>query len=57
MPVQINEMIIRAHIDESDEKEGPPAKPAAQGDSLDKDAIIRECTEVVMELLNRKNER
>jgi hypothetical protein len=56
MPVQINEMVIRAHVREpADNKKQPPA--AAHPPSLNKDELIRECTEKIMEMLNRKNER
>jgi hypothetical protein len=52
-------MVIRAHIKEPGEK-GEKMKKAAsvpQGAAMDKDEIIKECTEAVLELLSRKNER
>lgn len=55
MPVQINEMIIRANITEGDKKE-PEAKDQGSG-SLNKDEIIKECAELVMEMISKKNER
>ena len=59
MPVQINEMVIRAHIKEPGEKSEKMKKAASvpQGAAMDKDEIIKECTEAVLELLSRKNER
>ncbi|WP_158267431.1 DUF5908 family protein [Adhaeribacter arboris] len=57
MPVQINEMIIRANITESavPEKKGgnAPAAPAA----VNKDEIVRECAALVLEMLNDKKQR
>ena len=55
MPVQINEMIIRANILEEDNKE---VEVKDNGSSnVDKDEIIQECTELIMEMINKKNER
>jgi len=56
MPVQINELVIKAHIAEPAGK----AKQAAPGPvvpPIDKQELIRECTEVILELLHRKKER
>jgi hypothetical protein len=55
MPVQINEVVVRAHIKEPNEKVGKNAGSGGGGGS--KDEIIKECVEAVLELLNRKNER
>jgi hypothetical protein len=55
MPVQINEMIIRANITEGDKKE-PESKDHDSG-NLNKDEIIKECAELVMEMISKKNER
>ena len=55
MPVQINEMIIRANIVEADT--GDQAQKAAPGGDMDKEQIIKECVAKVMELLNRQTER
>lgn len=55
MPVQINEMIIRANIIEPGNKPAPDAKPA-EGEG-NKDEIIRECTEIILEILRNKHER
>lgn len=57
MPVQINELVIRANIVEGDEKsKASDAKPAAQED-VNKDEIIKECAELVLEVLRNKSER
>jgi phenylpyruvate tautomerase PptA (4-oxalocrotonate tautomerase family) len=55
MPVQINEMIIRANILEGAHKEAE-VKNDGSG-NLNKDEIIKECTEIIMEMINKKNER
>ena len=57
MPVQINEMIIRANIVENAEtgNQSQPAAPASSdGNRAD---IIKECVELVLEILNNKNQR
>ena len=56
MPVQINEMVIKAHVKEAAEKTKQPAT-AAPPSALDKAELIKECTEAILELLHRKNER
>jgi|WetSurMetagenome_2_1015567.scaffolds.fasta_scaffold1234960_1 hypothetical protein len=56
MPVVINELVIRAVVDTSaGGNQGRQSTPS-QGGS-DKDAIVAECVEQVMEILKRKRER
>jgi hypothetical protein len=55
MPVQINEMIIRATIKEPQEQHDEEKKPA-EG-SGGKDEIVKECTEIILEILKHKKER
>lgn len=51
MPVVINEIVIRATIDELDNgKAGTSEKP-------DQESIIRECVEQVIEILKDKAEK
>ena len=64
MPVQINEVVIKAHVREPGEKgkgaAGGAGKAGGGGWSSgggSKEEIIKECVEAVLELLNRKNER
>jgi hypothetical protein len=52
MPVQINEMVIRANIVEPASKDQKPS----EGNS-GKDEIIRECTEIILEILRNTHER
>jgi hypothetical protein len=55
MPVQINELVIRANIKEQDGS-AKDAKAVAT-DKPDKEEIIKECIERVLEILNQQNER
>ena len=64
MPVQINEMIIRANIVEPDAGENTSANSAPQvqqgaseNGAINKDEIVKECAALVMEILNNKNQR
>lgn len=56
MPVQINEMIIRATISEPDSNSNVQVEGKSGGD-VDKEELIKECAELVMEMLNKKSER
>ena len=55
MPVQINEMIIRASVTEGEKKDSDTNDQGSG--SLNKDEIIKECAELVMEMISKKNER
>ena len=55
MPVQINEMIIRANIQEPGEQKAEDQKPAEGG--ANKEEIIKECTEIILEILKNKKEK
>lgn len=59
MPVQINEMVIRANIVETDNRESQSATNTnnTETSSIDKNEIIKECAALVMEIINSKNER
>lgn len=54
MPVHINEIVIRAVVGGSQDRQTapPPGDPR-----IDRAAIIAECVEQVMELLAQKRER
>jgi hypothetical protein len=57
MPVQINELIIRANIvEQSDKEKQADAKAPGPGDSNKAD-IVKECVEMVLEILHDKNQR
>ena len=53
MPIQINEIVIRATI--SDKGGGDRQKPMV--DKAEKEAIITECVDQVLEILADKTER
>jgi hypothetical protein len=59
MPVQINEMVIRANIRESQANEANETNTRTLPGMTDKDIneIIQECAAVVMEIINNKNQR
>lgn len=58
MPLEINELLVRVEV-----AEGRPARdsatqgPAAQPESRQKDELIAECVEQVLEILRRREER
>ncbi len=55
MPVQINELIIRANVVE-EQNAGPVEKTGTSGD-VNKEEIIRECVAHVLDVINKKMER
>lgn len=58
MPVQINEMVIRANILETgDAGNVTPVKPSSGSGDVNKAEIVKECVEIIMEMLNNKNQR
>lgn len=58
MPVQINEMVIRANILETgDTTNAAPVKPSPGSGDVGKAEIVKECVEIIMEMLNNKNQR
>lgn len=55
MPVHINEIVIRANVIETTaQAKGSVAQQSAE---VDREALIRECTEIILEILKRKSER
>jgi len=57
MPVQINEMVIRANIVEPQEKEKKAEEKSSGSTNVNKEEIVKECVELVIEILNSKNQR
>lgn len=57
MPVQINEIIIRAIITNDDAKAKASAKPASKKNAGDDDLNKMEVLELINEVLKNKNER
>jgi hypothetical protein len=56
MPIQINEMVIRASIKEPAPANQPEAKNSGSTD-VNKEEIIKECAALVMEMINQQNQR
>lgn len=56
MPVQINELVIRANVVEPEAK-GKPAPESNSAGDLNKADIVQECVDLVMEILSNKKER
>ncbi len=56
MPVQINEIIVRANIVEKPPKQANAAD-SSKGGSADNDEVVKECVEKVLEILKSKIER
>ena len=59
MPVQINELVIRANVLETDDRERQTETEThtAERGQVNKSEIIKECAELVMEMINNKNQR
>ncbi|WP_165958058.1 DUF5908 family protein [Segetibacter sp. 3557_3] len=55
MPIQINELIIRANVVEG--KETAPQEASAAPGGLNREEIIKECVAHVLEVINKKLER
>ena len=55
MPVHINEVVIRANVIEP--REQTEKSVAMEATGIDREALIRECTEIILDILNRKTER
>ncbi|QNF34710.1 hypothetical protein HUW51_18980 [Adhaeribacter swui] len=56
MPVQINEMVIRANIIEGTSRDKNNQAPAAAGE-VNKEELVKECAALVLEILQTKNQR
>lgn len=58
MPVIINELVIRASVSETPANGGNANAPSANaGNVEEREALIKECVEQVMEILERQKER
>jgi hypothetical protein len=58
MPVEIKELHIRVAVDAGPRQPPPPAgQGAADGEAADKDAIVAECVEQVLQIIQSKKER
>jgi hypothetical protein len=57
MPVIINELVIRAVVDSSSAGSGGPSPGQNGAGRAEKEAIVAECVEQVLEILAQKRER
>ncbi|WP_186292549.1 DUF5908 family protein [Mucilaginibacter corticis] len=58
MPIEIRELNIRVSVNQSPaEQDSPAGGGGAQGGGADKDQIIAECVDQIMEILKNKSER
>lgn len=59
MPLEIRELVIKVNVNETSGSTAPPSGRAGQsgGGGVDKNAIIAECLEQVMYVLQKKKER
>jgi hypothetical protein len=55
MPVEIRELVIRAEVNPRQGGEGQPAN--GSGAAADREQLVRDCVEQVMELIRLKEER
>ncbi len=55
MPIVINEIEIAVEVTPNNNTNGSAA--ASGADAFSREAIIRECIEKIMDLINQKNER
>lgn len=56
MPIQINEMVIRANIKDPSAQLQPETSTAGKTD-VNKEELIKECAALVMEMINQQNAR
>ena len=58
MPIEIRELHIRVAVNSESAKQSAPAKStSAGGSSADKDAIVAECVEQVLQIMQSRKER
>ncbi|WP_162996304.1 DUF5908 family protein [Mucilaginibacter celer] len=58
MPIEIRELNIRVSVNQSPaEQDAKPSGSSGGGGGADKDEIIAECVEQILEILKNKNER
>lgn len=58
MPIEIRELNIKVSVSQNQQEQDSSPPAGSTGSAVpDKDELISECVEQVMELLNMKNER
>lgn len=54
MPIEIRELVIKTTVDPNGAQQGAPSQ---SGSTEEKQALIQECVDQVMEILKEKSER
>jgi hypothetical protein len=57
MPVQINELVIRANVIEQGDAGQQPSTAQSSAVNINKTEIIQECVDIILEVLKNKKER
>lgn len=57
MPIEIRELNIRVSVSQNQQEQDQAAEQQASSSGFDKEELIAECVEQVMELIRLKNER
>jgi hypothetical protein len=57
MPLEIRELQIKVTVDQPQGQKAQPQSEAAPNDKNEKEAIINQCIDQIMEILNNKKER
>jgi Family of unknown function (DUF5908) len=57
MPIEIKELHIRVAVDARPTQQAPAARPASDGNGADTDAIVAECVEQVLQIIQFRKER
>ena len=59
MPIEIKELHVRIAVNAPAAKQAPAAQsqPGASGNAGDKDAIVAECVEQVLQIIKTRKER
>jgi len=58
MPVVIRELVIRATVNDSPGNQtGSAPSPATQQNNEEREALIKECVEQVLEIIEKKKQR
>lgn len=57
MPVEIRELVIKATINQDQNKAASPSNSGGANESEEKEAIVREAVEEVLRIMDSKKER
>lgn len=57
MPLEIRELIIKATVNDSKEKDAANSAPGSQESKDAQKALLQQCVDDIMDILNSKKER